>query len=943
MQGKCQESACRLGGRARPVVTGRVNAPTQPAEGAPAPHAEGDRIPRAEGATPAMAQWFAAKAAHPDAVLFFRMGDFFELFFADAEDAAPILDIAISHRGEHRGQPVPMAGVPAHALEAYLARLIRAGKRVAICDQMETPEDAKRRKAPTIRREVVRVVTPATVTEDGLLDAGRPAWLLALAETVEGLGAAWLDISTGAFATALLPRADLGALLARLEPAEAVAAPELAEDSELARRLPGRVAPRLVPRDPARTVREAFGVATLDGFGRFAPPELAAAALALSYVKETQGAAAPRLDPPRSQADGVGALALDAATRRSLEILRDQRGGAEATLLGAVDRTLTAAGARELAARLAAPLADPCPIAARHDAVAFLLGEEATRQALRAALKGAPDMARALARLALDRFAPRDLGALRIGLDLASRIAGALDAAALPVPPLVAAAAGALRLDPTLGAELGRALSDRLPARLEDGGLIAPGYDGELDALRRLRDGGREAIAALQLDLAQAWGVASLKIRHHQQFGFLAELPAAPAEKLLRDPPKGLPPEQTPIHRQTMANAIRFTCQALADLDRKVAEAGDRAAAREKTCVKHLRRLLLEAGDPIAEAARALAELDVHAAAATLAAEGGWCRPEITDRPDFAIVAGRHPVVEAALRRERGPPFVPNDADLSPGRRLCLLTGPNMAGKSTFLRQNALFVVLAQAGLFVPAASARIGLVDRLFSRVGGGDDIAGGRSTFMVEMAETAAILNQATARSLVVLDEVGRGTATWDGLAIAWAVLEALHDRIRCRAVFATHFHELTALAGRLPELRLACMRVREWRGEVVFQHLVGDGAAERSWGVHVARLAGVPRPVLARATQVLSALETRARAGGPDALAAELPLFAAPAPAAGTAPAAMPASVLHAAVAEIDPDSLSPREAHEALYRLRALLAEHGAPQHDSPVAEAHKSLS
>jgi DNA mismatch repair protein MutS len=884
-----------------------------------------------------MAQWFAAKAAHPDALVFFRMGDFFELFFADAEEAGAILDIAVSHRGEHQGRPVPMAGVPAHAMDAYLARLIRAGKRVAICDQLETPEEAKKRKAPTIRREVVRVVTPATVTEDGLLEAARPAWLLAITPAEDGLGAAWLDISTGAFRTATLPRADLGALLARIEPAEAVVPPDLAEEPELAQRLPGRIAPRLAPRDPARLLREAYGVATLDGFGRFAEAEIAAAALALGYVQETQAGALPRLDPPRPGEGAAGVLQLDAATRRSLEILRDQRGGTEATLLAAVDRTLTAAGARELAARLAAPLAAAAPIAARHDAVAFLLGDAATREALRGALKGAPDMARALARLALDRFAPRDLGALRAGLDLAARLQAIIAAAALPVPGLVAEAAARLRLDPAIAQELARALAEKLPARLEDGGLIAAGYDGELDALRRLRDGGREAIAALQLDLAQAWGVASLKVRHHQQFGFLAELPAAPAEKLLRDPPQGIPPEHAPIHRQTMANAVRFTCKALAELDRKVAEAGDRAAARERACVAHLRRLLLGAGTPIAAAAEAIAELDLHAAAAALAAEGGWCRPELTDRPDFAIAAGRHPVVEAALRRARGPAFVPNDCDLSPGRRLCLLTGPNMAGKSTWLRQNALIVVLAQAGLFVPAESARLGLVDRLFSRVGGGDDIAGGRSTFMVEMAETAAILNGATPRSLVVLDEVGRGTATWDGLAIAWAVLEALHDRIRCRAIFATHFHELTALAGRLPELRLAQMKVRDWRGEVIFQHLVADGAAERSWGVHVAKLAGVPRAVLARAAQVLAALEARARAGGADALAEELPLFARPAP-----KPAVPPSPLHAALAALDPDALSPREAQQALYRLKS-LAEDAAAQQDSSIAAPHKAVS
>ncbi|SFK50852.1 DNA mismatch repair protein MutS [Falsiroseomonas stagni] len=891
-----------------------------------------DSIPPAEGATPALAQWFAAKAQHPDALVFFRMGDFFELFFNDAERAAPVLDIAVAHRGEHRGQPVPMAGVPVHAWEAYLARLIRAGFRVAVCDQMETPEQAKARRASTIRREVVRVVTPSTVTEDGLLDATRPAWLLALAETDGAFACAWLDVSTGGFETMALPKADLGALLARLEPVEAVAERDLAELPDLLHRLPGRIAHRVKPRDPARLLREAFGVATLEGFGIFTEAELAAAAQALSYVRETQAGALPRLDPPRPQAGAAGTLALDAATRRSLEILRDQRGGDQATLFGAVNATLTAAGARELAGRLAAPLAEAASVSARHDAVSFLLGAEATRGAIRASLKGAPDMARALARLALDRFAPRDLAALLAGLRIAASLRDAILSAALPAPALMAEAAAALAVDPSLEAELSRALNlAKMPARLEDGGVIAPGFDGELDALRRLRDGGRDAIAALQQDLAQAWGIAAVKIRHHQQFGFLAEVPAAPAEKLLRASPVPAGQPLSPIHRQTMANAVRFTCPALAELDRKVAEAGDRAAARERACIAHLKRLVLAEGDAIARAARALADIDVHAASATLAAEGGWCRPELTERAEFAILAGRHPVVEAMQKRARGAAFVPNDCDLSPGRRLCLLTGPNMAGKSTWLRQNALMVVLAQAGLFVPAQAARIGLVDRLFSRVGGGDDIAGGRSTFMVEMAETAAILNQATARSLVVLDEVGRGTATWDGLAIAWAVLEALHDRIRCRAIFATHFHELTALAGRLPDVALASMKVREWRGEVVFQHLVGPGASERSWGVHVARLAGVPRPVLARANQVLSALEARARGGGPDALAEELPLFAqrVSAPARKLSP-------IEAALAAMDLDALSPREAQEALYRLKALSAEVDAAQQENPVA-------
>jgi DNA mismatch repair protein MutS len=895
-------------------------------------------VPSAEGASPALAQWFAAKSQHPDALLFFRMGDFFELFFADAEAASEALGLALSFRGEHRGERVPMCGVPAHAHEAYLARLIRRGFRVAICEQMETPEEAKKRKAATLRREVVRLVTPGTVTEDALLEAARPAWLLALAPGEGGtVGAAWLDVSTGAFETESLPAvADLPGLLTRLEPAELLAPPDLA--AVLPALAGERATEAVSPRDAAGLVAAAYGVSTLEGFGAYAAAEIAAAAMALDYVKATQRGGAEALAhlsrPAPRGARGV--LQMDAATRRSLEILRSERGDTRDCLLGAVDRTVTAAGGRELASRLACPLAEAEPILARHDAVAALLASARLRNTVREALRGAPDMARALARLSLDRFAPRDLAAIRDGLGRAAAVADALDAAGDAVPPLLGEAAAALRPDPDPAPELKRALAETLPARLDDPGLVAAGYDGQLDGLRRLRDDARGAIAAMQLDLAQAWGVASLKVRHHQQFGYLAEVPAAAGEKLLREAPAAASREgMAPIHRQTMANGHRFTCAALADLDRRLAEAGEAAAKRERAVARHLRELCLGAAPGIGRAAAALAEVDVHAAAAALAAEDGWCRPEIVERPDFAVRAGRHPVVAAALARDRGGgAFVPNDCDLSPGRRVCLLTGPNMAGKSTFLRQNALMAVLAQAGMFVPAEAARLGLVDRLFSRVGAADDIAGGRSTFMVEMAETAAILNQAGPRSLVVLDEVGRGTATWDGMAVAWAVLEALHDRLRCRTVFATHFHELTALAGRLPELSLATMRVREWRGQVVFLHSVGPGAAERSWGLHVARLAGVPKAVLARAGAVLAALEERAR--GLEPLSEELPLLSRGAAAAAAArgaagagnadPADHAAPVPHPALealAALDPDAISPREAQEALYRLRSML--------------------
>ncbi len=855
--------------------------------GADTPRAFGVDTPRAFGATPALAQWFAVKAEQPDALIFFRMGDFYEMFFEDAELGSEALSIAMSFRGEHQGQPVPMCGVPHHSHEAYLARLIRRGFRVAICDQLETPEQAKARRASIIARGIVRVVTPGTVTEDSLLEAFRPAWLLAL---VEG-GAAWLDVTSGAFETEA--GADIPALLARLEPAEVIATDGLWPDAT----------PATPPRDAPARLAAAFGVSTLEGFGSFSAPEIAAAAMVLDYVRATQNGALPHLMRPVPRGT-AGVLAMDAATRRSLELLRNERGDTRSTLLHAVDRTLTGAGARELAARIAAPLAERAAIAARHDAVSHLTAQPDLRARLRAALKGAPDMARALARLSLDRFAPRDLAALRDGLARADAMAQAL---CPPLPHLLAPEA--LRPQNSPAAELARALAETLPARLEDGGVVAPGYDGELDALRRLRDDARGAIAAMQMELAQAWGVASLKIRHHQQMGYLAEMPAAAGEKLLRDPPK-LAGEYAPQHRQTMSSTLRFTCGALADLDRKLNAAAEQAASRERAIAQHLRKLCLAAAPGITAAAAAMAAIDVHAAAAEL----GWTRPEMTDGVDFTITQGRHPVVEEALRRARGPAFVPNDSELSAGSRVCLLTGPNMAGKSTYLRQNALMLVLAQAGLFVPAEYARIGVADRLFSRVGASDDLAGGRSTFMVEMTETAAILNQAGPRSFVILDEVGRGTATWDGLAIAWAVLEALHDRLRARTLFATHFHELTALAGKLPELRLATMRVREWKGQVVFLHSVGVGAAERSWGVHVARLAGVPRAVLARAEAVLAALEARARQGG-GALSDELPLFTPRKP--------EPEHPVLDALAEIDPDALSPRDAQEALYRLRALL--------------------
>jgi DNA mismatch repair protein MutS len=854
-----------------------------------------------------MAQWFALKADHPDALLFFRMGDFYELFFADAEAAAAALDIALTSRGEHAGAPIAMCGVPVHAAEVYLARLIRRGFRVAVAEQMENPK-TRTSKAP-IRRAVVRLITPGTLTEDALLDAARPNLLLALAQDHTTIGAAWLDVSTGLFETAALTAPELPALLGRLEPAEILAAATLPLADWSDRRAPETVpSPPLVAR---RRLAEAFGTASLDAFGSFTDAEAVAAALALDYVRATQAGALPRLARPTPQGH-AGTLAMDAATRASLEILRTREGAAQHTLFAAVNRTLTAAGARMLAAWLSAPLTDTASIASRQDAASWL-GANATGAAtLRAALRTAPDIARALARLSLSRGGPRDLAALRDGMVAADNVAAALDG---PLPAALAAARVALAVDPTLQRLLGDALADPAPHRLEDGGAIRRGFDPELDAELALRDDSRKVIAQFQLDCAQRYGVASLKIRHHAQLGYVIEAPA-PAVERLRD-------FAELTLRQGMANGARFTTPELSALDRRITEAADRATARERLVFAHLVSTALQHADALASCADALAFLDVVQCAARLAEGGTWCRPVVVDDASFEVLAGRHPVVEAALAGAAA--FVPNHCDLSPERRVLLLTGPNMAGKSTFLRQNALIVVLAQAGLPVPAEAARIGVVDRLFSRVGAADDLARGRSTFMVEMTETAAILHQAGPRSLVVVDEIGRGTATLDGLAIAWAVLEALHEAIRCRTIFATHFHELAELADRLSRLRPHTMRVKEWKGSVVFLHEVAEGAAGRSWGVHVAELAGVPAPVVKRAASLLTSLEKHGgKLGVAGAPLNALPLFAAqtqpPAPEPDP-----PQDKLAAAIAALEPDRMTPREALDALYRLQTLQQE------------------
>jgi len=882
----------------------------------------------APGVTPMMAQYLAAKEEAGDALLFYRMGDFYELFFEDAEKAAAALDIALTKRGKHLGEDVAMCGVPAATAETYLARLIRKGFRVAVCEQTEDPREARKRGAKAVvAREIVRVVTPGTLTEDSLLDARASNYLACVVRLGGGeMALAWADVSTGEFAASPLEPGALPAELAALAPSEIVCAESAAESGWLkAAAGEASVTPlpdsRFGAASGERRLAEHFGVASLDGFGEFSRAERAAAGALLDYMILTQAGGAPALSPPRRQ-QGATYLRIDPATRASLEIDQAQRGGKAGSLLHAIDRTVTGPGARLLAAWLARPLVDPGAISDRHDAVGFFLDQAGLRADLRASLKSSADLARALSRLQLGRGGPRDLAAIGAALARCREIAARFDAESLARPP--GCVAGALRriaIDDDsalagLADDLAAALKDEPPLRVSDGGFVAGDWSEPLDEARRLRDESRRVIASLQADYARSTGVRALKVKHNNVLGYFVEVSAKNADPLMKPPLS-----ETFIHRQTMANAVRFSTVELSELESRIAGAAERALAIETEIFAVFRRRAAEAAAALRAAADGLAELDVFAALAEEAERAGATRPVVDESLAFEVEAGRHPVVEAALKAA-GEPFTPNDCRLDgagdSAPRLTFVTGPNMAGKSTYLRQNALFVILAQAGAFVPARAARIGVVDRLFSRVGAADDLARGRSTFMTEMIETAAILNQAGPRSFVILDEIGRGTATYDGLAIAWACAEHLLEANRSRALFATHYHELTALAdGDAPAANVS-LKAREWRGELVFLHEVGPGAADRSYGVSVAKLAGLPAAATRRAEAVLSRLE----AEGPGEALGDLPLFAeAPEP----APAA-PAAV-EAALADIDPDGLTPREALEALYRLKAIAGEDG----------------
>ncbi|MDP3740167.1 MAG: DNA mismatch repair protein MutS [Hyphomonadaceae bacterium] len=876
----------------------------------------------AEGATPFMAQYLEMKARHPDALLFFRMGDFYELFFEDAITAARALDITQTFRGQHNGQPIPMAGVPHHAAESYLSKLIRNGYRVAVCEQTEDPAEARKRGSKAVvRREIVRVVTPGTITEEALLEARSANCLAAIGIAGGGREAALAlaDVSTGRFEVFGLSPAALDDVLSATAPREVLVSDVDLKHEDVARAVQGLV---LTPRPGARAdaklgerlVKSAYGVSTLDGFGAFSRAELIACALLFDYLALTQAGGQARLDPPLRSAPEAF-LAIDPATRASLEIERSSRGQRQGSLVASVDRTVTAAGARLLALRIGRPSRDAAEITGRLDAVAFFLDASERREFARDALKRASDIERARMRLSLRRGGPRDLAALAACLSVGEQICADLSSQDEP-PKEIASACAALTLTdkPKLAAfaqQVAAALGRELPVQARDGGFIAQGYDPALDETRALKEDARGVIAGLEADYAKETGVSGLRIKHNNVLGYFIEVNARHGEAMMKPPLAA-----TFIHRQTMANAMRFSTTTLNELEAKISRADDEALAREMDIFN---RFVADADGlsaELASVADGLARLDVAAANAEWAAEASAVRPELADTPIFEAEGARHSVVEAALRAS-GQGFTANDCRLDArgeaGPRLILVTGPNMAGKSTFLRQNVLLAILAQAGCYVPARKLRLGLADRIFSRVGASDDLSRGRSTFMVEMIETAAILNQATPNSIVILDEVGRGTSTWDGLAIAWAAVEHLHEVNKCRALFATHYHELTGLADTLKACANASLRAQEWKGDLVFLHEVKPGPADRSYGVQVAKLAGLPAAAVRRAEAVLKRLE--AKEGSAKRLE-ELPLFAAftPPPAEDRAP-----SEADKLLAQLDPDALTPKEALELVYRL------------------------
>ena len=864
-----------------------------------------------------MSQYMEIKSDYSEALLFYRMGDFYELFFEDAKVAASALDIALTKRGKHSGEDIPMCGVPHHSAENYIYTLINKGFRVAICEQMESPEEAKKRgyKA-VVKREVVRLVTPGTLTEDNLLDAKKSNYLASYSLVHKEASVSWIDISTGSFYISSITPEKLGSELTRLSPSEILLSEDLAKaHRDLAEEFGISVTELGNSAFDSSSARERlkkiFNVETVDGLGTFNRAELSSMGAIIEYLQITQKGKLPMLSRPRRELNS-SFMTIDTATRKNLELTKGlSSGNKSGSLLSVIDHTLTSGGARLLEKRVSAPSTNLDEIEKRLNGLDFMIADPSLSSSLRSELRKVPDLDRALSRISLERAGPRDLVAIRNGLLQSSIISKILSS--LTLPKLIKEKTAVFpEQDKFLGL-LTEALVDEPPILARDGGFIREGFDPKLDEARRLRNEGKKIIAEMQMDLVKISGIQSLKIKHNNVLGYFVETPATHADRMLSPPLS-----DTFIHRQTTANQVRFSTVELSEIETKILNAASHSLEIEKQTFKDLCGSILQYGQCITDIADYLSEIDLTIALSVLARNESWVKPAVDESHNFEIYGGRHPVVEHALKKE-GKAFISNECNLNDGK-ICLLTGPNMSGKSTFLRQNAIIVLLAQIGSFVPAASAKLGIVSQLFSRVGASDDLARGRSTFMVEMVETASILNQADENSFVILDEIGRGTATYDGLSIAWATLEHLHNVNKARALFATHYHELTHLSVEMDRLENSTVSVKEWEGDVVFLHEVIRGAADRSYGVQVAKLAGLPETVIKRSKLILEKLEKGHYQGQSNlkGLINDLPLFSND----QNFHEATEKKVdpIHEEIRNINLDNTSPRDALELLYKLK-----------------------
>ena len=871
--------------------------------------------------TPMIAQFLKIKSEYPDALLFYRMGDFYELFFDDAIAAAAALDISLTKRGKHLGEDIPMCGVPHHASENYLLTLIRKGFRVAVCEQLESPAEAKARGSKSVvNRGVVRLVTSGTLTEESLLSARENNYLSAFAILRDESAFAWVDVSTGDFHVQNCPRISFGPMLAQLNPAEILISESnyenfLDQTKEFGSTLTSLSPASFDSTSGIKRLCDLFKVNSIDGFGSFSRSEISALGAIIDYLEITQKGKLPALKIPIKE-NLENFVQIDSSTRRNLELTQTLSGSKNGSLLRVIDRTVTGPGARLLEKRLSSPSTCIKTITPRLDSIDVFKSNNMLRMEIQNTLKQTADMERAFLRISLDRGGPRDFLAIRDSLEKGQDLSKSLINLN---SNLIEEAEKNLNGNEKIIALLKDVFSDSAPLLARDGGFIRSGFNVQLDDIKKLRDDGRQIISSMQAQFSSMTGIGSLKIKYNNVLGYFIETPATHAKKMLSEEFSN-----TFIHRQTTANAVRFTTLELSEIETKILNAGGRALSLELEIFEQTKIKTLEFSENILLAAKALAEIDLAVALADIAVSENWCRPKLDTSRKFKIIEGRHPVVEAALQKEPSGVFIANNCDLSAGsdgdKPIWLLTGPNMAGKSTFLRQNAIIALMAQIGSFVPAESAEIGIIDQLFSRVGASDDLARGRSTFMVEMVETAAILNQAGENALVILDEIGRGTATYDGLSIAWATLENLHNINKCRALFATHYHELTGLTVSLPGLMNATVSVREWEGDIIFLHEVRKGAADRSYGVQVAKLAGIPQTVINRATEVLEKLENNDQGGKTQTLIDELPLF-------NISPSNLvkpdTTSSVEIELKSIHPDELTPKDALSLIYKLKAFL--------------------